>query len=672
MATSKHFLEQVQTGDVAAALRAALENAGSLQIVTHVAGAGAASDLPDSQKICTSIDAVAGTIETSVGETFVQDENFKVLCEGHMQQVVAGCSSVRDNLDTIQALLDWVSDEQPGAIANTAEPSSNVAGSEGMGEAAVVDDAELGEIADDASGFAATAALGAAAAGVGLAAGSAAPEGDMLDDLLEQPAEDSVEASELGTEGALGESNGFDEAIGLDGLGDLESSGTDEGDLLDDLSSESGMAEGELDLGAELSLDGDSALGTDDSLSDGGLEGDLSFGDELNLGDGADLSDDSLGDSSLDLGLDAPAAAPQDDDLGFDLGESPAEAEDAGPETEFLVVDAEDDTQLFGAEAESAEAASSDTLDFADLGGEPVEDFGGDLSGDLGTELGTNLEELGLGGDDLGTGDVGEIDLGSADLDVGSLDSTDLDSADLGTPDTDAALADAGSDDPLAGLELGSDLGEAASDDPFNLENIDLGSADLGSADSENVGLESGGIEAGELENSLDSNNLDAEAPLNLEEDTLAGVSWAESGRGDGDLDLGGLDLGDAAAPSNDVADPEVDDLALDAIGDFDSGMWDEASAETIDGAQDDSPAKVTRSLESLFSADDSGTPGTESESGSGDPLSALFSDTSLDDIPSDSAAGGDSQETLAANPFEIDDLENDPFADLMLDESNG
>ena len=529
MATSKHFLEQVKTGDVAAALQTALENAGSLKIVTHIAGEGSADDLPDSQKISTHIDAVAGTIETSVGEKFVQDESFKTLCEGHMQQVVAGCSSVRDNLDTIQALLDWVS-EEPVAIDGTG------VGNGGSGEAAFDGGTDAGVTTggmDVGVGGAAAAGLGAAAVGLGAAASS--PAEDSMLDILETPADDT-----------FGDAVGLEEPASLDDLGGLDDSTPGDTALLDDLSLDSTGAEGELDLGDGLGLEGG---------DDTGLSGDLG----------------GLGES-LDLGGDSNAAGLGNDDLGFDLGDSAAEGEDAGPETEFLMADAGDSNQLFGLEEQGADAAA--TPDFGDLGG------------------------------DLG--------------------------------DTGAPPADTVNDDPLAGLELGADLGgDANSDDPFSLG---------GSATTE--------------------------AP-NLEEDTLAGVSWAESGSGGSDLDLGGLELGEDTAPDA-TPDPEVDDLAMDAIGDFDSGMWDEASAETVDVQEGEAPAKVSRSLESLFSADESNAPSAEGEASSGDPLSALFSDTSLDDIPSDSAAGGDSQETLAANPFEIDDLENDPFADLMLDDQNG
>lgn len=562
MATSKHFLEQVKTGDVAAALQTALGNAGSLTIVTHIAGAGSANDLPDSQKILTRIDAVAGTIETSVGEKFVQDESFKTLCEGHMQQVVAGCSSVRDNLDTIQALLDWVS-EEPVAIdgAGVGSGSDEVTSDEVTSGEVTLDDGGM-----DAGTVGAAAAAGLGAAGLGAAAmgvaATSSPVEDSMLDVLETPAEE---------EEAFGDVTSFGESASLDELAGLEASDSAaDSALLDDLNLDSESSEGALDLG------------------DG-----LSFGDDSDLGEGLDL------DEGFDLGGDSDAAALVNDDLGLELSDSSLdEAEDAGPATEFLMADAGDNTQLFGSEEAGVGTTGLETPDFGAMGA----DLGGSLDGD---DLGAGL------GADLG--------------------------ADFG--DTAAApQADAGSSDPLAGLDLGVDLGgDTNNDDPFN----------------------------------LDGGNA-MEASVNLEEDTLAGVSWAESGNGEGELDLGSLDLSDDSAPDA-APDPEVDDLALDAIGDFDSGMWDEASSETV-GLQegDESPAKVSRSLESLFSADEGTAPNAEGEASSGDPLSALFSDTSLDDIPSDSAAESDSQETLTANPFEIDDLENDPFADLMLDDPNG
>ena len=554
MATSKHFLEQVKTGDVAAALQTALENAGSLKIVTHIAGEGSADDLPDSQKILTHIDAVSGTIETAVGEKFVQDASFKTLCEGHMQQVVAGCSSVRDNLDTIQALLDWVS-EEPVAIDGS---STSQGGQESAFDGGF--DGGAATTGMDA-GTAGVAAAGLGAAAVGVAASASSPAEDSMLDVLETPAEEP-----------FGDAVGLEEPQALDGLDGLESLdagslGSDPaGDnaLLDDLNLDDSGSADALDLGDGLSLD-DSGSAEALDLGDGlSLDGDAGLGDDLGLG------------GDLDVGGNAEAANLGADDLGFDLG-SAAEGEDAGPETEFLMSDAGESTQLFGLDEATTEAPTPETPDFGDLGG------------------------------DLG--------------------------------DAAAPLAEAGNDDPLAGLELGADLGgDAASDDPFNL--------DVGGA---------------------------VDAP-NLEEDTLAGVSWAESGSGEADLGLGGLELGEDTAPDAAAPDPEVDDLALDAIGDFDSGMWEEASAETVDIQEGESSAKVSRSLESLFSADDEGNsaPSAEGEASSGDPLSALFSDTSLDDIPSEPAEGGDSQETLAANPFEIDDLENDPFADLMLDDQNG
>lgn len=534
MATSKHFLEQVKTGNVAAALQAALDNAGSLKIVTRIVGDGAGSEdvdaLPDSQKICTYIDAVAGTIETNVGSQFVGEGANQALCEGHMQQVVAGCSSIRDNLDTLQALLDWVSQEQ-GSTAQ-AQPAGWQADAEldPAAESLVEPKAETGN--DAAVGVAA--GLGAGMVGVAAVA--------TMDDL---------DFSDGGAESGL-EALDDTGAIAFDG----PSTAADElGDRSEDFASDSLDLDGDM-LGEDsLALDS-GEIPADDSSSEG-------FVDEFGLASALDLEDN--------LDLDLPGVA---------SGE-----EDAGPPTEFLTAEAGENTAFFAEEGDNGEA----------------------------------LDELTLGEMDL-DGSTGE--------------------------------------DPLAGLDLGDDLESS------------LGGTPLPGED---------GIALGEEAVSpfvdIDSPEMTAEPPAVADqamEDTLTGVSWAESGSGDSELDLGMLDLETEAADG--YADPEVDALALDAIDDFDSGLWDEASAETVE-LQGEQPAKVSRSLESLFSADEAADAGAEeANSGSADPLSALFSDTSLDeldDLDTDlAAAAEDSQENLAANPFEIGDLENDPFADLMLEDN--
>lgn len=569
MATSKHFLEQVKTGNIAAALQKALDNAGSLKIVTRIVGDGAGNEdvdaLPDSQKICTYIDAIAGTIETLVGSQFIAEGAHQALCEGHMQQVVAGCSSIRDNLDTLQALLDWVSQEPPIAQETMEETGDRGDAPADPAELSFAETALANESALEPSLETAPSGLGIGAA-VGLAGAVGLATGVPSDNL---DFSDSAVAGDLGSD--LGDD------LGSDLVSDLgEDFG---GDLGEDLGFDLSQTPESLDLDGVETAPG-LFFGAEPSDAPEGNAGDSLLAGDLPdqfVDSSADSSADSLADSLADNLTDDLSLAPEaslsfDNDLPLDAS-ADIFAEAAQPQAEFLA------------------DAGSDDLDLSAVGGDDGSSFG-----DLGFE---------------GSFDGGNFDEGSFD-----------------------ELSEA---DPLADVDLG--------DDPF--------APAVGSA--------------GEAFASLGQAVGDAPAAGELlRDDTLTGVSWAESeGAGDLELDMLGLesDIADEAV------DPEVDALALDAIDDFDSGIWDEASAETVNLQGE--PAKVSRSLESLFSAEEAET--LEAETDGADPLSALFSDTSLDDIAGLDAdlgtASEESGETLAANPFEIGDLENDPFADLMIDD---
>lgn len=526
MATSEEFLKHLTNGDTVEAVQAVLNSLIQLTIVTRIS-----DDASDpSREMRTSISLVDGTIETQVGQQFLNEGPYTSLQEGHMRQVASACSSMRDNIESIQSLVALM---RQSTWEPTATPYPlTVEGGLGRdlleaGEAPVEEFGDLGVSGDSLAasqeleaealsdleglnetnegaiasphpgGMAGIAAAGLAGVAVAGVAGLAAAEtASPIESLTESPMESPMED-------AWG--NEFDPAVAPD----LAVSEFDAGP-------------GELgDSGEEVFAAGLDTSGLDDSL-DSGLDDSLDSG----LGN-------SLGDSfGEDLGQDL------DQDLGLDLGP------DAG----------------FGSEGD---------LDFGDgVGDEGADSFGLDLAdASVGDGLGSG-EELQLFDDGSESLDLGE--LGSADLDSAALGSVELGGEELGA---DTLGADAfGSE-----LDLSSELGT----DP-SLDSLDLGLGEMDAfASGEAVSVPAGD----ELDISAPGSELDSwpgEDGGHFGETGAPTEAIAFEAEGLGIESLGAEDLG--------AEDLGVEDLGIEGLGDLGSMDDDPLAALELGGDDLDNP----------------------------------------------------------------------------------
>ncbi|MGA1284215.1 MAG: hypothetical protein ACO34J_09180 [Prochlorothrix sp.] len=129
MATSKEFQEKFKSGNVLEAFKLALSEVVHLNITTTVVTAESptASESEGRHRMRTLINLIDGDIETEINSRFLNDSLYTDLRQFHMNQVREGRQIIRDNVASLQALLQACVQMtgHPDSATNTAATAPN-------------------------------------------------------------------------------------------------------------------------------------------------------------------------------------------------------------------------------------------------------------------------------------------------------------------------------------------------------------------------------------------------------------------------------------------------------------------------------------------------------------------------------------------------------------------
>ncbi|MGB3692439.1 MAG: hypothetical protein WA865_18015 [Spirulinaceae cyanobacterium] len=109
MTSRDNLREAIKAGNLGDALVMAMSNAVELNITTWVTSEAKTSELANQEKpgesLRSQINLVEGKIKNEVGEQFVGDSTHKALKRFHLEQVLQGHKTIRDNIKSLQKLF---------------------------------------------------------------------------------------------------------------------------------------------------------------------------------------------------------------------------------------------------------------------------------------------------------------------------------------------------------------------------------------------------------------------------------------------------------------------------------------------------------------------------------------------------------------------------------------